>query len=112
MLGEYNRKIRRNLSQTYFRNRALHATDGIGPTCHQVVSAGQLSTAGPAPRLIEELTAGLSQRLTLISAPAGYGKTTVVNQWLDSVDLPCAWISLDEHDGDLANFLGHFLAAV
>ena len=66
----------------------------------------------PRPRLIEELTAGLSQRLTLISALAGYGKTTVVNQWLDSVDLPCAWISLDEHDGDLANFLGHFLAAV
>ena len=53
------------------------------------------------PRLLEELTAGLSQRLTLISAPAGYGKTTLVSQWLDSVDRPSAWISLDEHDGDL-----------
>jgi LuxR family maltose regulon positive regulatory protein len=64
------------------------------------------------PRLLEELTAGLSQRLTLISAPAGYGKTTLVNQWLDSLDRPSAWISLDEHDGDLATFLSYFLAAV
>ena len=37
----------------------------------------------PRPRLLEELTAGLNQRLTLVSAPAGYGKTTIVNQWLD-----------------------------
>ena len=66
----------------------------------------------PRPRLLEALTAGLSQRLTLISAPAGYGKTTAVNQWLDSVDCPYAWISLDEHDADLATFLTYFLAAV
>ena len=66
----------------------------------------------PRPRLLEELKAGLSQRLTLISAPAGYGKTTVVNQWLDSIDHPTAWISLDEHDGDLAVFLSYFVAAV
>ena len=63
-------------------------------------------------RLLQALTAGLDQRLTLVSAPAGYGKTTVVNQWLDSVDLPWAWISLDEHDGELATFLSYFLAAV
>ena len=66
----------------------------------------------PRPRLLEDLTAGLSQRLTLISAPAGYGKTTLVSQWLDSVNCPCAWISLDEHDTDLAAFLSHLLAAV
>ena len=53
------------------------------------------------------MTAGLGHRLTLVSAPAGYGKTTVVNQWLDTVDLPSAWISLDEHDGDLATFLSY-----
>ena len=66
----------------------------------------------PRPRLLEALTAGLNQRLILVSAPAGYGKTTMVNQWLDSVDCPCAWISLDEHDGDPATFLSYFLAAV
>ena len=66
----------------------------------------------PRPRLLEAFTAGFGQRLTLISAPAGYGKTTAVNQWLDSVDCPCAWISLDEHDTDLATFLTYILAAV
>ena len=46
------------------------------------------------PRLLARLTAGLEQGLLLVSAPAGYGKSTVVNQWLDTVDLPCAWINL------------------
>ena len=77
----------------------LHRPTGSAPTV-------------PRPRLLRELTAGLNQRLTLISAPAGYGKTTLVNQWLDSVDLPYAWISLDEHDSDLATFLNYLLAAV
>lgn len=64
------------------------------------------------PRLLEELNTGLRHRLTLISAPAGYGKTTAVNQWLDVIDLPSAWISLDEHDSNLATFLTYLLAAV
>ncbi|MFZ2362219.1 MAG: hypothetical protein WA040_22960, partial [Anaerolineae bacterium] len=64
------------------------------------------------PRLRARLTAGLDQGLLLISAPAGYGKSTVVNQWLDTVDLPWAWISLDEHDSDPATFLSYLLAAL
>ena len=66
----------------------------------------------PRPRLLEELNTDLRHRLTLISAPAGYGKTTAVNQWLDAIDLPAAWISLDEHDSNLATFLTYLLAAV
>jgi LuxR family maltose regulon positive regulatory protein len=66
----------------------------------------------PRPRLIEELTVGLSRKLTLISASAGYGKTTVVSQWLDTVSRPSAWVSLDEHDSDLATFIGYLLGAV
>ena len=64
------------------------------------------------PRLLARLTAGLEQGLLLISAPAGYGKSTVVNQWLDTVELPWAWVSLDEHDSDLAVFVGYLLAAL
>ncbi len=64
------------------------------------------------PRLLESLSAGLTCPLVLVSASAGYGKTTAVNQWLSSLDQPIAWISLDERDGDLANFLGYFLAAL
>jgi len=66
----------------------------------------------PRPRLLDALSAGLSRRLTLVSAPAGYGKSTVVNQWLDTVDLPWAWIALDEHDSDMATFLSYLLAAL
>lgn len=66
----------------------------------------------PRPRLLARLTAGLDQGLLLISAPAGYGKSTVVNQWLDTVELPWAWISLDEHDSDPAIFLSYVLAAL
>ncbi|MCS6846030.1 MAG: LuxR C-terminal-related transcriptional regulator [Caldilineales bacterium] len=64
------------------------------------------------PRLLARLTTGLDQGLLLISAPAGYGKNTVVNQWLDTVPLPWAWISLDEHDSHLATFLAYVLAAL
>ncbi len=64
------------------------------------------------PRLLAQLTAGLDQGLLVVSAPAGYGKSTVVNQWLDTVDLPWAWVSLDEHDGHVATFLSYVLAAL
>lgn len=67
----------------------------------------------PRPRLIERLNAGLLSRrkLTLVSAPAGYGKTTLVNAWLRSTDQPFAWISLDEGDNDLIRFLNYLVAA-
>ena len=65
------------------------------------------------PRLIERLNAGLVSRrnLTLVSAPAGYGKTTLVNVWLRSTGRPFAWISLDEGDNDLIRFLSYLVAA-
>ncbi len=65
----------------------------------------------PRPRLIERLNAGLHRKLTLISAPAGFGKTTLVNVWLRSTDQPFAWIFLDEGDNDLIRFLNYLVAA-
>jgi len=50
--------------------------------------------------------------LTLISAPAGFGKTTLVSSWLEHVKLPAAWLSLDEDDNDFARFLAYFVAAL
>jgi LuxR family maltose regulon positive regulatory protein len=63
------------------------------------------------------LNAGLAWKLTLVSAPAGYGKTTLVADWLhgrDGVTSPrqLAWLSLDEHDNDPARFLAYLLAAL
>ena len=53
-----------------------------------------------------------SQPLTLVSAPAGYGKSTLISCWLESVDCPTAWLSLDEQDNDFEVFLRYFLAAI
>jgi LuxR family maltose regulon positive regulatory protein len=50
--------------------------------------------------------------LTLVVAPAGYGKTTLVASWLEACDCPSGWLSLDEEDNDLALFLSYFSAAI
>jgi LuxR family maltose regulon positive regulatory protein len=64
------------------------------------------------PHLLESLDAGLSGKLTLVSAPAGFGKTTVVSEWLRDRGHPTAWLSLDKNDNDLSRFLIYFIAAL
>jgi len=64
------------------------------------------------PRLVDRLNAGLHRKLTLISAPAGFGKTTLLNEWATRSQRSVAWVSLDEHDNDLARFLAYFVAAL
>ena len=56
------------------------------------------------PRLIERLNEGLHHTLTLISASAGFGKTTLVSEWIASCGRPVAWLSLDEGDNDQSVF--------
>lgn len=63
-------------------------------------------------RLHAQLARGCELPLTLVSAPAGYGKSTLVSHWLESTDIPHAWLSLDETDSDLQTFLSYFVAAV
>ena len=75
------------------------------------------------PRLIEKLNSGIFSKLTLISAPAGFGKSTLLSAWVRptyensrSEDLiqptRVAWLSLDEGDNDLRRFLLYFVAAL
>jgi LuxR family maltose regulon positive regulatory protein len=52
------------------------------------------------------------RKLTLVSAPAGYGKTTLVTEWLSRQGIPISWLSLDEADNDASRFLAYFIAAV
>ncbi|MDF2721568.1 MAG: helix-turn-helix transcriptional regulator [Paenibacillus sp.] len=64
------------------------------------------------PRLIERLDEGLKGKLTLVSAPAGFGKTTLISEWAKGCERPVAWLSLDEKDNDIAHFLTLFIAAL
>ena len=69
------------------------------------------------PRLIERLNEGLSsgRKLTLISAAAGFGKTTLVSEWIATLTdqrRAVGWLSLDEGDNDPARFLTYLIAAL
>ena len=64
------------------------------------------------PRLTAALSKALTNSLTLISAPAGYGKSTLVSSWLRDTDVPSAWISLDEGDNDPIRYLQYFISAL
>jgi LuxR family maltose regulon positive regulatory protein len=70
------------------------------------------------PRLIGQLgqhllrEQGFGRKVTLFSAPAGYGKTTLAVDWLRGLEIPFAWLSLDESDNDPARFLSYLVAAL
>ena len=64
------------------------------------------------PRLIQRLNAGLDRRLTLVCAPAGFGKTTLVSEWVRNAGRPVAWLSLDVGDNDFARLVTHLIAAL
>jgi len=66
----------------------------------------------PRPRLLEQLTQGLAGQLIVLSGPAGFGKTTLLCQWLTELDCPVAWLTLDAEDNDPARFLRYLVAAL
>ena len=72
------------------------------------------TTAGwiTRPRLLEKLDQVLQKPVALISAPAGFGKTTLLSQWLDRCPLPNAWLQLDENDHEIPAFLAGVVAAL
>src|SRR3990172_3265421 len=64
------------------------------------------------PRLIEKVNGGLDKALILVSAPAGFGKTTAVAEWVAGCEQPVAWLSLDAGDNDPIRFLTYFIATL
>jgi len=69
----------------------------------------------PRSRLVERLQAGLTGKLTLIAAPAGFGKTTLVSAWWATPTgsaVPMAWVSLDAGDNDPIRFWSYVIAAL
>lgn len=63
-------------------------------------------------RLLERLDEGLRGRLTLISAPAGFGKSVLASQWAAACERPVAWLSLDAGDSDPTRFVAYVIAAL
>jgi LuxR family maltose regulon positive regulatory protein len=94
------------------------ATDAILPMTTRLLIT-KLFIPAPRPdlvfrqRLIDQLNIGLSRKMTLISAPAGFGKSTLASSWVTQVEsAQVAWLSLDEGDNDLTRFLTYFVAAL
>ncbi len=64
------------------------------------------------PRLIERLNQGMGGKVLLLSASAGFSKTTLVGDWIAGCGLPAAWLSLDEGDSKITRFLVYLVAAL
>ena len=63
-------------------------------------------------QLLARIQAGLSGKLTLVSAPAGYGKSTLLAEWARQSNIPVAWLSLDKSENDPTRFWEYFVAAL
>src|SRR5919202_2980210 len=69
----------------------------------------------PRPRLSGRLNQGAESKLTLLSAPAGFGKTTLLAEWLETAEADArsaAWLSLDQGDSHPASFWTYLIAAL
>jgi LuxR family maltose regulon positive regulatory protein len=70
------------------------------------------ATLLPRLDLLSRLDGGLDRKLTLITAPTGFGKTTLVRMWTESRDFAPAWVTLDENDNDPVRFWTYFITAI
>lgn len=66
----------------------------------------------PRQRLTERLNDGLRHGFVLVAAPAGFGKTTLLCEWVEKSEKSCAWLSLDEGDSEPTTFLTYLVAAL
>lgn len=109
-----------NVNRSREPNHLLTAKSGIFYNCGMSIPIVSTKLSMPAPRakivyrprLIERLNDGFVRKLTLVSASAGYGKTTLVGGWLAACGRPAVWLSLDQGDNDSSRFMHHVVAAL
>ncbi len=82
----------------------LLATKLYKPTLHHPIV--------PRPGLVQRLNESLNGKMSLLSAPAGFGKTTLLCEWINESHLRAAWLSLDENDNDLIQFFSYLVGAL
>ena len=63
-------------------------------------------------RLVDKMDEGLDRVLVLVSAPAGFGKSTMLSEWVDAGDANVIWLSLDQSDNDIRRFFSYLISAV
>ena len=101
----------KTVKEQLFANREqVSANTGLLKTKYTMPGTGRLLL--PRQALTPRLDEALNSRLTLITAPAGYGKTTAVMKWLETVPVPHAWLSIDDGDNDVLSFWRYFSAAL
>ncbi|HEV2580710.1 MAG TPA: AAA family ATPase, partial [Ktedonobacteraceae bacterium] len=97
---------------------ALTTGDTQGRTSEQVLLVTKLARPSVGadlvarPRLTDLLQPGIQRPLTLIAAPAGFGKTTLLSTWLEHAPLRSAWVSLEHDDDDLIRFWSYVITAL
>jgi LuxR family maltose regulon positive regulatory protein len=70
------------------------------------------SSIVPRPRLVQRLNQDLHHKLSVIAAPAGFGKTTLLSEWIPQSEQCITWVSLDEGDNDPTLFWAYFITAL
>lgn len=83
---------------------------GLVKTKYNIPRANQYLVS--RPRLHQKLNTSLNRKLTLVTAPAGYGKTTAVVEWLEKFNLPATWLSIDPEDNNPMLFWHYVCAAL
>ncbi|MGC5326279.1 LuxR C-terminal-related transcriptional regulator [Brevibacillus sp. SYSU BS000544] len=63
-------------------------------------------------RLIEKMNGSLSRKLTIVSAPAGFGKSTLLSEWAQHVSVSIGWVSLDKGENDVIRFWSYVISAL
>ncbi len=102
-----------NSGQGSRKGRDRGVEDGLPPLVESKLAApGVRRGVVDRPRIRMALDAGDEAALTLIAAPAGYGKTTSVRAWCENVDAALAWVTLDAGDNDLAQLWRYVATAV
>ena len=98
--------------------RSAATSLGVAPSARDVLLATKLYLPGPQPgslrrpRLLDKLDEALARGLIVVCAPAGFGKTILLADWIRRGGRPVAWLSLDAGDSDPARFWRHALAAL
>ncbi len=94
-------------------NTPLEGISDTAPLLHTKLMPPRIHTSLVArPELLSKLDESLAKKLTLVSAPTGFGKTTLVSSWLAEQKVPFAWVSLDENDNDPVRFWTYVITAL